>query len=196
MPQNVYWIMSRTQLSALANPLRHDIVDRLTALGPLSAGALAAALGRRTTAIYRHLAILQRVALVRAIAQPRTGRGRPGMTYAAVAAHIRFARAQREPRNRAAMTRIARAVAVQAARDYAAAFASKQRSTEGRSRNHGFFRLFTAPSPARLARINATVDRLMKLIWTPDPKPGRLLSVAWFMSPIAPKRPARRSSRR
>ena len=29
MPANVYWILKREQLNALASPVRHDIVDRL-----------------------------------------------------------------------------------------------------------------------------------------------------------------------
>jgi hypothetical protein len=42
----------------------------------------------------------------------------------------------------------------------------------------------TAPSPQRLAKINKLLDQLAGLIWTPDPKPGRLMSVTWLLSPI------------
>jgi predicted ArsR family transcriptional regulator len=198
MSANVYWILKREQLQALASPVRHDIVDRLTALGSLSVGALAQALGRRTTAIYRHLQVLQRVGLIVAKDANEGRRGRPASTYAAVAPHVRFARAPRQPSNRAAMIKVCRSVAAQAAKDYAAGFASERFSLEGASRNQWFFRLFTAPSRQRLRRINAALDELMALVWTPDAKPGPLLSVAWFMSPMPARRQpkAARSRRR
>jgi hypothetical protein len=45
-----------------------------------------------------------------------------------------------------------------------------------------------APSKARLARINALLDELATLVWTPDPNPGPPMSVAWFLAPLAERK--------
>ncbi|HXC56500.1 MAG TPA: helix-turn-helix domain-containing protein [Rhizomicrobium sp.] len=184
MAKPVYWISQREHLKALTSPIRHDIVDRLTALGPLSVKALAAALGRKPTAIYRHLVALERFGLVQA-EMMRGARGRPAMIYRIAASRLRPARAPGPKTGRTPMAKIASAMARQAAREYAAAFQSDRGVIEGARRNHGFCELLTSPSPARLARINSLMDQLAQLIWTPDPKPGRPIRVTWFMSPSA-----------
>ena len=180
--KRVRWISEPRQLRALSTPIRHDIVDRLTALGPLSVKELAHALGRKPTAIYRHLITLEKLGLVES-SRMSGGRGRPAMIYRAAAPVMRIARAPRVKGNRAPMAKIASAMARQAAREYAAAFKSNDWVVEGARRNHGFFELLTAPSSKRLAQINALLDELAHLIWTPDPKPGRPIRVTWFMSP-------------
>jgi DNA-binding transcriptional ArsR family regulator len=188
MGGKVYWISKPEQLRALKSPLRHDILDRLTALGPLPVRSIAAALGRQPTAIYRHLRMLERVGLVVAVETSGT-RGRPANIYRTIAPLVRLARAPRDPRNRKVMASIARSTAAHAAREYGEAFAGSEWRIEGPQRNHWFFRLHTAPSRPKLARINALLDQLAELIWTPDPKPGPLLHVTWMMSPArAPKK--------
>ena len=72
----------------------------------------------------------------------------------------------------------------QAAADYGKAFQHMDWVIDGPKRNHWVFRCMTAPSPERLAKINKLLDQLAGLIWTPDPKPGRLMSVTWLLSPI------------
>jgi len=167
-------------LKALASPIRHDIVDRLAAMGPLSVRDLAQVLGRKPTAIYRHLIALEKLGLVRASAT-FGARGRPAMVYRTAAP--RLARPPRLKGNRAPMIKIASAMARQAAREYAAAFHAEGGSAGGPKRNHAFFELITSPSPKKLARINALLDELAQLMWTPDANPGRPIRVTWFMSP-------------
>jgi DNA-binding transcriptional ArsR family regulator len=181
MPKKVHWVYSRKQLIALTNPVRHEIVDRLTALGPLSARKLARALDRKQTAIYRHLRTLERAGLILKCG-PRGHRG-AATEYRAVAALVRLARAPRLAGNRALMAKMARVVGAQAARDYARGFRSPIWTLDGPARNHWFFRLVSAPSAARLKRINALLEELAELAWTPDPAPGPVIHVAWFMSP-------------
>ena len=182
MTQKTHWISTPEQLKALESPLRHDLLDRLTALGPSSVSVLAAALGCRPTAIYRHIRFLERLGLVFPI--KKTGaRGRPATVYSLIAPRVRAARAPRDPRNRATMARIAKTMATVAAREYGAAFRHDHWRIEGPRRNHWFFRLFTAPAPRKLARINALLNELARLIWTPDPSPGPLLRLTWIMSP-------------
>ena len=187
MVSRVFWISRPDQLKALSSPIRHDIVNRLNALGPMSVSALAKALGRKPTAIYRHLVTLEKLGLIQATGA--TGaRGRPAMIYRPAAALMRLSRAPRIKSNRAPMTKIASAMARQAAREYAAAFKSESWTSEGPRRNHWFFELLTSPSPGRLERINALLDELAHLISTPDPNPGQPVRVTWFMTPSPGRR--------
>lgn len=181
MATAIHWVSQRNQILALINPVRHEIVDRLTALGPLSARELAHALGRKQTAIYQHLRTLERVGLI--LRNGKSGRRGGATIYRTVAALVRLARAPQLAANRAIMARMATTVGAQAARDYARGFQSPAWRLHGPSRNHWFFRLVSAPSAERLKRINALLDELAELIWTRDPKPGPLIHVTWFMSP-------------
>jgi DNA-binding transcriptional ArsR family regulator len=195
MGRRVYWITKPEQLKALTSPARHDIVDRLTALGPLSVRALAAALGRKPTAIYRHLVTLERLGLIHATGEAGA-RGRPAMIYRTVAPVMRLARAPRNKNNHAPMAKIASAMARQAAREYAVAFKSGDWVIDGSKRNHWFFELLASPSPKRLARINTLLDELGGFIWTPYPNPGPPIRVTCFMSPTHDRLARKKNKRR
>jgi DNA-binding transcriptional ArsR family regulator len=179
----VHWVMRRDQLNAVASAIRHDILDHLIARGPLSVHDLALSLHRKPTAIYSHLQRLLKVDLVVGIRVSRK-RGRPTLLFRPIAPLIRLARAPNDPRNRPILARIAKTMSSQAAADYGKAFQHMDWVIDGPERNHWVFRCMTAPSPQRLAKINKLLDQLAGLIWTPDPKPGRLMSVTWLLSPI------------
>lgn len=186
-----YWIERPDQLAAVISPLRLELMDYATAFGPVSAGDLARAVGKRPTAIYHHLKRLEAVGLL--VAQREAGaRGRPALLYASVAPRMRVSRAALHPENRPVLTRAGRSVATRAARDYAAGFRARPWEIDGPGRNHWFFRVVSAPSPARLKRINALLDELAELAWTPDPTPGPSMSIAWFLAPLT-ERGKRRS---
>jgi hypothetical protein len=105
---------------------------------------------------------------------------------------MRLARAARSTRNWKPLRRAAASAAKQASWDYAKGFGADHWRIEGRGRNHWFFRVVASPSRGRLREINALLDRLAELIWTPDPKPGKPISVAWFLAPLPPPRRKRR----
>jgi DNA-binding transcriptional ArsR family regulator len=180
-----YWIDRPEQIRALALPLRHELGDRLAALGPSTVARLAAALGRRPTAIYHHLRQLEAVGLVRA-SHVEGERGRPAQVWETVAPLMRMARAGRRRANHAPMATAGSAAASRAGRDYAQGFRRSHWAIEGPGRNHWFFRFVSSPSPSRLRRINALLDRLAALLFTSDPAPGPPISVAWFLSPLSP----------
>ena len=71
---------------ALSAPTRVDILTLLrSAPSPLTAGALADAMGIHHTAVRQHLAVLAKAGLVVSQALPIEGRGRPRTGYTAVA---------------------------------------------------------------------------------------------------------------
>jgi DNA-binding transcriptional ArsR family regulator len=190
MKKNVYQVVTKAQLRALATTVRHDILDRLIALGPLSVRQLAEALGRRPTAIYQHLKKLEKLGLVRGKRSSGREPGRPAMVYEPAGSMIRLTDAAKQNENRKALAKIVRVASMQAARDFEAAFSNPLRKVTGTSRNHTFFRALSTPSPARLARINALLQELEDLTWSPDPSPGPLISVAWFVAPLRPPQKA------
>jgi DNA-binding transcriptional ArsR family regulator len=190
----IYWIESRDQIEALSSPARQDIADRLGAIGPSTVAALAAALGQRPTALYRHLTALRKVGLVETLPTARA-RGRPATQYRLVASLVRWARAPRTAANRPPMARAARALATRAARDYAIGFNEPNWTIDGPARNHWMFRLVARLSKQRLKKINTLLNEVARLAYTPDPQPGALTSIACLLSPV-PERAARRPVRR
>jgi predicted transcriptional regulator len=48
-------IAGARQIRALASPIRQDILDALTAIGPCSVSELAAAIGRPADGLYYHI---------------------------------------------------------------------------------------------------------------------------------------------
>ena len=181
-------------LGALAAPIRHDILDRLLALGPTSVRDLARALGRAPTAIYAHLRRLEALGLVRreqsTPAGQARGKGRPAAVYEATASMFRVTQAARRPANRAVMRKIVAAASRQAARDFGKALLDPGRVSSGAQRNFGFFRAIGAPSSRRLARINALLQEVSALLREPDPEAGPVISLAWFLAPVADRLPA------
>jgi hypothetical protein len=75
-------------------------------------------------------------------------------------------------------------VAVQAAREYSDGMRHGGVKNAGPGRNLWLFRLVATPSARRLKRINQLLDELADLVWNPDPDPGELLSIAFFISPL------------
>jgi predicted transcriptional regulator len=184
-----YWIERADEVQAVISPLRQEIIDHVATLGPIGVRELARVLGRRTTAVYYHVQMLERVGLLRARLES-SPHSRRVAVYETPAPRVRMARAAYKPANRARMSKAARSAAVQSARDYAAGFRSGAWKLEGPGRNHWFFRVVTSPSPRRLARINALLDELAGLVWTADARPGPRLSVTWFLAPLDAAKPA------
>jgi predicted transcriptional regulator len=195
--RKTYWITRQDQLRVLVSSIRLDIMDRLGAQGPMSVKQMAAATGKNPTPIYHHLQQLEKVGLVRRASESET-RGRPAVVYEAPGELMRLARAPTLSANRRIMAKIGHIAASQAAKDYAQGFKSEHWEIEGATRNHWLYRCIARPSPKRLARINALLDELAVLIWTPDPNPGKVsMSVAWFLAPLkTPSLPAPPASRR
>lgn len=190
--RDVLWVERKDQLETASSPVRFEIIDRLSAMGPLSVRDLAAAIGRRPTSIYHHLRQLEAVGLIRQAEVEASAEGgepgRPAVLYETVAPLIRLARAAKDPANRETMTQAARSMTQIAARDYAKGFDAAAWTTEGKGRNHWFFRVVSTPSPERLARINALLDEVVELLWTPDPNPGPPVSLAGILAPAGKAR--------
>ena len=184
MAAKSYWVSDPRQIEAAGHPARHDIVDRLVALGPLSVRDLATNLGRNVTSIYHHLKHLEKIGLVQSLTPESSKRGRPHLLYKSIAPRIRLVRAAADPSLRAPLAKWARVVGGQAAKEYIAGMSNPDAVFSGKERNLLLGRGVTTASPERLARINELMDALTELVLTPEPTPGPLVSVGWFLSPL------------
>jgi len=179
-----YWIRDYGQMEALAHPTRHEIVDRLSAVGPMSVREIARTLGHKVTSVYHHIKLLDEVGLIEVVRSSSADRGRPFIVYRSIAPRVRLTRAAADPKLRAPMTKWSKMVTARAGSDYAKALGSPAARLQGPSRNLWLYRVVIAPSPRRLARINELLAELGELVWTADPTPGPLLSIGWFMMPL------------
>src|SRR3954470_21989321 len=100
--------LNGAQLEALTAPVRHDILDRVIAKGPMTVAEIGAALGRQPTAIYHHLRQLEAVGLRPAEAPSGTPSkpGRPSLRYRAAGQERVATEASRDPANRGLVARI------------------------------------------------------------------------------------------
>ena len=178
--------ISKDQLAALTAPVRRDILDRLIIRGPMAVTEIGAALGRQPTAIYHHLRQLEAVGLIETTRPVSTSSepGRPSLQYRAVNRVMVATDASRDPANRELVVRLVRAASAQTARDFERALGSEARVATGEARNHTFFRAVIAPSPERLARINALLEELAALAMAPEPDPGPLVCLSWIAAPV------------
>jgi predicted transcriptional regulator len=174
-----HWITDVRQVEAFAHPARQEIIDRLVASGPLSARELAEGIGRNVTTIYHHLKHLEDVGLIQQMSSEAFARGRPYIIYKPVAPRIRLMRAPTDPELRGA-----RIVGAQAAKEYIQGMTDSRARVSGPNRNLYLGRAVIAPSAKRLKQINELLTTLTELMLTPDPQPGPMLSIGWFLSPL------------
>ncbi|HID8535475.1 TPA: ArsR/SmtB family transcription factor [Stenotrophomonas maltophilia] len=151
--------LTPTQLAAIASPARMAILQRLDAEGPASIRELAERLGRPATALYHHLAHLQKHGLVRIIEHRDTGR-RPEAVFAAASAQLSSRDAVRTPSGRRSLVRVATRVVAATLRAFASAATHAATRFEGPQRNCAVRHLSFRADDERLARINALIEEL------------------------------------
>ncbi len=109
-------------------------------------------------------------------------RGRPYIVYKPIASRIRLMRASADPSLRSSMSKWARVVGAQAAKEYIEGMANPQARIDGAARNLYLGRAIIAPSRKRLKQINQLLNELAELMLSQDPAPGPMLSIGWFLT--------------
>lgn len=188
--QDTYWITDPEQIAALISPRRQEIGDHLAASGPMSIKELAYQIGAQPSALYHHIALMERVGLVVVSGHRVVNRKREAL-YATPAPRMRLMRALADPAHREIFKDIAGALTRQMDRDFERGLSSERQQVLGPQRNLGFFRLVSAPSAETLEKINALLGEIAELMWESDAKAegaGDHLVLAWTMCPIGPGR--------
>lgn len=70
----IFWITDPAQIRALESPMRQEIVDAISAIGPCSINELGASLGRAADSLYFHVRKLVKVRLVHEVDSRKEGR--------------------------------------------------------------------------------------------------------------------------
>ena len=178
-----YWIVDKRQLEAMVSPRGHDIVDRLSADGPMSIKELARQIGCRPSSLYHHIAKLTDVGLV-VEAGSRIARRRREQLYNTPAPRMRLARALAEWKHPEIVNAIAAALTRQMARDFSEGAKHPARLAEGDERNFGFGRLIGRPTPVQLARVNACLAEVREILWNSADESEPAVSVGWVIAPL------------
>lgn len=182
-PPKTYWVLEKKQVLCLASARRHDIIDKLAAIGPMSIRELAPLVGASPASLYHHVQQLLRVGLL-VESGTRVINRRREQIYATPAPRMRLMRALSDPANKPAMEKIGAALARQFQRDFNGGLKSASARVAGPTRNHGFFRLVGAPGPEGMARINQHLTHIAEILWASAGKKGELVAVGWMMAPM------------
>ena len=186
-------IGDRARIEVLASPVRHELVDTLSALGgEASASQLAEHLGRHVDGLYYHLRLLCDSGLVSEVkANARgerlyrlAGRGR---------APLRLAYRIGPKGNAQALRTYSQGLLKVAGRDFERGLTTEGVIVEGKRRQLWAARNKGWVSENQLFEINELLERLCQL--TSQPRGGdhkMLMSCAFVMAPIS-ARPKRRS---
>ncbi len=180
---NPYYVLDRRQLSAMASPIRQDIVDHLAAHDEMSIKELGASIGRNPSSIYHHLNMLLEVGLVEESGARIVNR-KTEKLYTTPSRRMRLKKALEDPANNDIMQEIVAALCRQTERDFSHGLNSDDARRTGSAPNLRFFRLVNRPSPSALADINAKLDEIGEILWRePDPK-SPMVALTWILSPM------------
>jgi DNA-binding transcriptional ArsR family regulator len=181
------------RIKVLASPVRHELVDTLSALGgKASVAQLALQLGRPADGLYYHLRVLQKAGLVEELAED--GGERIYRLAGSGKAPLRLAY---EPEGRGtvpALSSYARGLLKVAQRDFERGLRTEGVAMQGERRQLWAARNKGWVGPAELEEVNRLLEKLCELTSRPH-GPGRdmLMSLAFVLAPSA-RRPKRRGN--
>lgn len=174
------WIKDPAQIRALESPMRQEIVDAITAIGPCSITELAANLGRAADSLYFHVKKLVKVRLVQELEKRKSGRHE----WAVYAMPGRVARiVYTDAASRSIRKVVAGAVRL-SLREFNNASIQKEVRTSGPGRNLWGGRTKGWLNDADLIEINKLLEQIQQIMYRSEPGPGRAVhSLAWVLTP-------------
>lgn len=172
------------QISALASPLRQDIVDLLLVSSALSARELATQLGVRPSSLYYHLEALEEVGLIDGEARMRPD-GRSERVYGIAADRMLIEYRPEEPANREAVTKVVRSILRLSRRDFERGFDHPDARVEGPARNLHGARVQGWLNAEEQETANELLSRLVDLfLERRDPTGRTRCSLSWVITPL------------
>lgn len=150
-------------LAAMKSPVRQRLLDRLEAIGPASAGELAAELDRPPDRVYYHLRRLERVGMIEAVSERVRGRHRETLYDLAHRRwHIAYDPASK--RSRRAVEALTAAMLREAQRDFEAGWSTPGLAVRGKQRTQWSLRLEARLDRDQLAELNEHLDAIARLL--------------------------------
>lgn len=193
-PRDRGLLSSSAQLSALASPIRQEIVDTLESLGGTAAVAqIAEQLGRPADGLYFHLRQMVRSRILEELPEDGSGRGRRYRTVAAPGRRVRLGYRNTANRDHAGLNRVVGSLLRVAKRDFEAALRRPGTVVQGAQRELWASRTKGWVSAADLMEMNRLLVRLNELTHQRrSARRNRLVSLAFVLAPM-PVQPLRRS---
>jgi hypothetical protein len=155
-------IANPRQIRALSSPIRQDIIDAVTAIGPCSVAELAATLGKPPDGLYYHVKHLLTVHLLRKEQSDGSGRGELRLDVTQKPMYLDYQPARRA--NRSAVLRVIGAMLRSAERTFRRGFRPDVAVVQGPQRNLWAGRSRGFLSAEELAEVNVLLDRLITLM--------------------------------
>jgi predicted ArsR family transcriptional regulator len=184
-------ITDLAQIRALASPVRQEVVDAVTAIGPVSVAALARSLGRAPNALYFHIQKLERLGLL-VRGEGAAARGRPSTFYDVPGRPMMLTYQPGQSRTKAPMGRLVRSMLSSAGRHFVRAYRPDVAVVDGADRNLWASRSKRMLSPREVREVNRHLRALVALLNQPKPAPtgkGRLMELTFVLAPSPGKDP-------
>ena len=178
------WRISKPeQLDALVSGVRQDIVDTLLTVESMTVRELARHLGMKPSALYYHLAELERVDLVDRTERERED-GRREACYSVADARLEIRYRPSDPENRRAVTRVVGSILRLAGRDFERGFDHPDVEVDGPGRNLWGARGKAWLDEEDVKRANELLRELSAL-FSREPAPGgTLCALSWVLTPV------------
>lgn len=185
MPQP-YDVTSLDQLEMLALPIRTEIVETVSFVGPCSVGDMARLLGAKRPVLHFHVGKLLEVGLLQEAGTRGEGRRRAQL-YRTPGAPIYVVYDRDDPCNVEITSQYARNMLARAQRLLAQAFASGKATTNGPDRDTYAAQLTAWLSNEEIAEVNGLIERLHEIMRPAETIAGKqLLSLTLGLAPLHP----------
>lgn len=179
-------IRSLRQLEALALPVRTEIVETVSFLGPCSVGELARLLGRKRPVLHFHVDKLVGVKLLVRCGERGTGRQRETL-YRTPGTPVFVVYDRDDPRNVELTARYSRNMLSHTTRLLARALRSRSIRTSGPHRDTYVAQMTAWLSDSELAEVNKLIERLhARLRPSPKTEGKKLCSFVLALTPLSP----------
>lgn len=194
--RGVYTIDKPEQLAALASPVRHVILDALTAADtPCSVARIAELVGRPPDSLYYHLRSLEKVALVRQVRRTDSAQ-RDTAYYTVPAAGMRIRYDFSSPGFRKNIVRMISAMLRATERDFSKAAQERSACGSGKHRDTWAGRVELRLTRTQLERVNALVRDLLELQYADTPpQRSKRFALTLALAPIPDRGRAGESKR-
>lgn len=190
---NTLWISDPAQIRALESPMRQEIVDAITGLGPSSITELAAFLGRAPDSLYFHIKKLVKVRLVEEREKRKEGRHESAI-YAIPGSLVRIVYS---PAMKNSIRKVVAGAMRLSLREFGLGIASKNATLMGPHRTLWGGRTKGWLNADELAEVNRLIEQLTGILSSCRPGPGKqVFTLGWVFAPAQVRPRARLANKK
>lgn len=176
----IVWINSPAQIRALESPMRQEIVDAITGIGPCSITELAASLSRAPDSLYFHVRKLVKVGLVQEVERRKEGRHESAI-YAMPGRSVRIVYSSSMKKS---IRKVVAGALRLSLREFNLGLAEKNPAFSGPLRSLWGGRVKGWLTKDDLVEVNRLLEQLTQIMCRSEPGPDRqVYSLGWVFAP-------------